>query len=133
LTRLFYERLGQRVIVRSQNPILVGDDSEPQPDIALLTPRADSYKKSHPTPAEVLLVVEVSDSTLNYDRDVKAPIYAHAGIRELWLVNLAEGRLEVYREPGARDYGERRLLWPGDTVAPLAFPDVVFAVGELID
>jgi hypothetical protein len=133
LSDQFRSRLSQRVIVRSQNPVRVGDESEPQPDIALLQWQADRYKKSHPMPGDVLLIVEVSDSTLAYDRSVKARLYASAGIAEVWIVNLAEQRLEVLRDPDQADYGERRLLKPGERISPLAFPDVVFNVSEILE
>jgi Uma2 family endonuclease len=133
LNEQFRARLGQRVIVRSQNPVRLGDESEPQPDIALLKWRNDRYKKAHPLPVDVLLIVEVSDSSVTYDRSVKASLYASVGVAEVWIVNLAEQRLEMFRNPDQGDYRERKLLKPGDSVTPLAFPDVTFAVSDILD
>ncbi len=132
LIRLFTSRLGDRALISAQDPVQLGEDSQPQPDVALLKPRDDFYARSHPTPADVLLIVEVSDSTVDYDRDVKAPLYAPAGVPELWLVNLADGRLEADRLQGPKGYREQRRLWPGDEIAPLAFPEVIFRVDEIL-
>lgn len=133
LSEQFRARLGQRAIVRSQNPVRLGDDSEPQPDIALLKRREHRYKTSHPLPTDVFLIVEVSDATLAYDRSVKAALYASVGIAEVWIVNLVEQQLEVLRDPDQDDYRERRLLKAGEYVSPLAFPDVSFAVQEILE
>lgn len=132
LIRLFTKRLGDKVLLDAQNPVSLGDYSEPQPDIVLLKPRADDYTKSHPKPADVLLVIEVSDSTVDYDRDVKAPLYAHAKILEMWLANLPEKRLEIFRDPGPKGYKTRQPLELTDTISPLAFPELKFRVSELI-
>ena len=102
LTMLFATRLAGRAIVSVQNSIRILDHSEPEPDVVLLSPTAD--QTAHPGPADVLLVVEVSDSTISYDRDVKGPLYAEAGIGEYWLVNLPDRAVEVHREPGADGY-----------------------------
>lgn len=133
LAALFFNRLPGRAMVRQQNPVRLSDDSEPQPDVALVLPEADRYKKAHPKPSEVLLIVEVSDTTLNYDRGTKVPLYARAGIPEVWLVSLSDNRLEVYRHPEDRDYRERLLLRLGDSLSPLAFPDVTFSVQEILE
>jgi Uma2 family endonuclease len=133
LSEQFRARLGERAIVRSQNPVRLGDESEPQPDIALLKRQEHRYKTSHPLPADVFLIVEVSDATLAYDRSVKANLYAGVGIAEVWIVNLAEQRLEVLRDPDQNDYRERRLLKAGEHISPLAFPEVSFAVQEILE
>lgn len=104
LTQLITLRLRRGAIVRVQNPIQLDDYSEPQPDIAVLKPRDDFYRRAHPRPEDVLLVIEVSDSTLEYDRKVKMPLYAGAGIPEAWLVNLPEERIEVYSDPVDGEY-----------------------------
>lgn len=132
VNQLFTSRLGKRVTLSVQDPVHLGDDSEPQPDIALLKPRADFYEQSHPTPDDVLLIVEISDTTVEYDREVKAPLYARHRIQELWLVNLPEGQLEVYRDPGPKGYKTRLLLSSGDGVTPLAFADVTLRVDEIL-
>jgi Uma2 family endonuclease len=93
-----------RFIVRVQNPIRLNDFSEPQPDVALVRRRDDFYRGAHPTAADVLLVVEVADTTVITDRSVKIPLYARAGIPEAWLVNIPEGRVEVYSDPSGDSY-----------------------------
>ena len=89
LTQLFVERSEGRALLAPRNPITLGERSEPQPDLALLRPRADYYASGHPTPDEVLLVVEVGDTTAEWDRRHKLPLYAAAGVAEVWLVDLA--------------------------------------------
>jgi Uma2 family endonuclease len=132
LARLFIHRLGDRIILAPQNPVRLSQRSEPQPDIAVLKPRADFYAGAHPGPGDVLLVVEVADSTVDFDRDVKAPLYARYGLPEMWLVNLAEGQLEVYRQPAPTGYADRRTLARGAEITLLAFPDVSVAVNEIL-
>jgi Uma2 family endonuclease len=104
LTQLITLRLRRSVIVRVQNPIQLDDYSEPQPDITVLKPRDDFYRHAHPRPEDVLVVIEVSDTTLEYDRNVKVPLYARAGIPETWVVNLPEERIEVYSDPAGGEY-----------------------------
>ena len=122
LTHLWTWRLGERAVVQIQNPIeFLKEDSEPQPDVTLLRPRADSYRAAHPVAADVLLLVEVADGSLAVDRRVRMPLYARAGIREAWLLDLTADRVEVYRAPTADSYqhvvyhvgelvGDRRVL-----------------------
>jgi len=132
LNRLFNRLLANRVIVRVQNPIRLSDRSEPQPDLTLLQPRPDFYAEAHPQPAEVLLLVEVSDTTVEYDRDVKIPLYAQAGIVEVWLVNLPEAYIEVYRHPAGDRYLEIHRWQRSQDISILAFPDVSFAVNDIV-
>jgi len=113
LTQLITLRLRHSAIVRVQNPVQLDDYSEPQPDIAVLKPRDDFYRHAHPRPVDVLLVIEVSDSTLEYDRTVKLPLYAGAGIPEAWVVNLPEERVEVYSDPAGGDYQTARSFARG--------------------
>lgn len=108
LTRLFILAVGDRAIVRSQNPSRLDRRSEPQPDLALVAPRADEYGESHPEPADTLLIVEVSDSSLGFDRDVKLPLYARHGIPEVWIVDLQHSELHVYRSPHEGRYIDHR-------------------------
>ena len=131
LTRVLTERLGRRVVLWPQNPVRLDRYSEPEPDVSLLKPRDDLYAEAHPTPADVLLVVEVADASLAADRSVKTPLYAKAGIPEVWLVNLNAGEIEVYRQPSATGYSEVRRSSEG-SVRPLAFPDEEIAVEEII-
>jgi Uma2 family endonuclease len=116
------EQLGTRVILSMQNPIRIGDLSLPQPDIALLRPRDDFYAAAYPTPADILLLVEVAESSVRYDRDKKLPLYAAAGIAESWLVDIPARKLILYREPAADGY--RAVAEAGDLarVTPAALP-----------
>ncbi|MFL6228712.1 MAG: Uma2 family endonuclease [Pyrinomonadaceae bacterium] len=99
LTFLFSEVAKRRFIVRVQNLIRLNDFSEPQPDVTLLRWREDFYRGAHPTPADVLLVVEVADATVVTDRTIKVPLYARARIAEVWVVNVPDERVEIYTEP----------------------------------
>ena len=130
LTRLFITRLGDRAVVSPQNPVVIPPRSEPQPDLLLLRPRAVSYSDGLPTFEDVLLAVEVADTTVRFDRLVKARLYASARIPEFWLCLAANGAVEVYRAPGTGGYADVTLHGPGEAIAPLAFPAVDFVVSE---
>ncbi len=132
LVALFQQALGRRIIVDPQNPVRLGDWSEPEPDVKLLAWRDDYYAAAAPAAEDVLLLVEVADSSAGYDRRVKAPLYARHGIREYWILDLPGKILEVHRRPGLDGYAEVRRLRRGDSVAPEALPDVVFAVSDLL-
>ena len=131
LERLF----GTNVWVRVQMPFIVDPDSEPEPDLVVDPGVPDDYRDEHPRSA--LLVVEVSDTTLSLDRDRKRAVYARAGIREYWIVNLAERCLEVYRDPVASPgqaglYRSSQKLAPADSIAPLATRETTVAVVDLL-
>jgi Uma2 family endonuclease len=128
--RLFLSRLGDRAVISPQNPVVIPPRSEPQPDLALLRPRAVSYSHERPAVQDVLLAVEVADTSVRYDRVVKARLYARAGIPEFWLCLAMDGAIEVYRRPAADGYAEVMLYGPEHSVSPLAFPDVSFAVSD---
>jgi len=132
LTRLFVTRLGKSAIVRVQNPILLTPRSEPQPDLALLWPRDDFYASGHPQPADILLVVEVAETSASFDREVKMPRYAQAAVPEAWLVDLSAGRVEVYRNPGAGGYEHLETASTGDHLVPLGFPHIPISVDEVL-
>jgi Uma2 family endonuclease len=132
LNLFFHRLLLDRALVNPQNPVRLGPWSEPQPDVALLAWRDDLYASTAPTLQDCLLLVEVSDSSLHYDRRVKMPLYARHGIRESWILNLPEDVLEVHRRPGPDGYAEVRRLRRGDVIAPEAFPDAVLAVSDLL-
>jgi Uma2 family endonuclease len=125
-------RLGDRALVSVQDPIALGPSQEPEPDLALLRPREDDYTRSHPTPAEILLVIEVADFSLDYDRTVKIPLYAQAGIPEAWLVNLLQREIQVFRQPSDNGYREVGTLHPGDRLSPQAFPDFELRVEAIL-
>jgi Uma2 family endonuclease len=132
LDHLFSTRLGERVLVDTQNPLRLGDLSEPQPDVVLLRPRTDFYASGTPTAEDVLLLVEVAESSLAYDRQTKIPLYAAQGIAEVWLVDLTAGAVEVFRDPSPAGYREVLRLKRGEEVAPLAFPDLALSVEDLL-
>lgn len=117
LAELFREALGRQVIVRVQNPIQLDDLSEPQPDVALLKRRGDFYSGALPTPADVLLVVEVADTSVEYDRQLKLPIYARAGVAEVWIVSLPDERIETYSRPSGERYEVAAQLGRGEEVS----------------
>jgi len=103
-SRYLNRTLGDMALVSIQDPIQLNDLTQPQPDIALLRLRDDFYRESHPRPGDVLLVIEVADTTVDYDRSIKLPLYAKAGIQEVWLVNLPAAVVEIYAGPSADAY-----------------------------
>jgi Uma2 family endonuclease len=131
LQHLFHRLVADRAIIRTQHPARSDEYSEPEPDIALVVPRADFYAEAHPTPRDVLLIVEVADTSARYDRLRKIPNYARAGIPEVWLVDLSEDRVEQYREPRGDAYVDRQVLGAGGTLTPLRLPDVAIRVDEI--
>lgn len=131
LNRLFVSRLGNRAIVRVQGPVPAGPRSEPQPDLALLREVADFYAATLLQPANVLLVVEVADTSLGYDR-AKLRVYAAPGIPEVWIANLPGDVLEVHLGPADGGYRETRVLRRGERVAAGAFLDIVLTVDEIL-
>jgi Uma2 family endonuclease len=119
---------GGRFIVFPQNPVSLSEHSEPQPDLTLLKSRDDYYRDALPTAEDVLLLIEVADATLEYDRTTKVPLYARSGIAEVWLVNLRGVAIEVFRAPG---YARVTRIERGQRIAPLAFPDLVLQLDEV--
>jgi len=132
LIRLFSKLSQGRWLVSVQNPVHLDEYSEPQPDLMLLKPVEDDYTSRHPRPEDVLLVIEVADASLDFDREEKLPAYGRAGIAEVWILNLRAKALEVYREPHFSGYGSNVTLRGGDTAFPLAFPDAAVRVAELL-
>lgn len=112
LTAFLCRSVGSGVIVWCQNPIRLDDSSEPEPDIALLRPRADGYMSAHPGPEDVLVVIEVADTSLAYDLGVKVPLYARHGIPEAWVIDAATRQTRVFREPSAEGYRRELLVGP---------------------
>lgn len=106
LSRLLINNLADQAIVAVQNPLYLAEFSAPEPDIAVLKPRADDYMQSLPTAQDVLLLIEVADTSLHYDRDIKLPLYAKHQIPEVWLIDVKEKRLDIYQHP---DNGYYRL------------------------
>ena len=121
-----------RAMIAVRDPVRLDENSEPQPDVMLLLWRDDFYGGGHPGPADVLLLIEVSDTTVDYDRNEKLPLYAQAGIPEAWIVNRPAGRIEAHTDPSGNEYTTVRYFGPGETIAPQAFPDIVLEVNRII-
>lgn len=131
LNRLFVDRAADRAVVSVQDPVIVSEYSVPQPDLALLRPRADSYTHSHPAAADVSLVVEVADTTLGFDVGTKTPLYARAGIPETWVVDVNERVIRPYRNPSVDGYRTSVVARLDDRVECMALPGMFIAVREL--
>ena len=132
LIRKFSKLSNGRWTLSAQNPLRLDDHSEPEPDVMLLKPAADDYTSRHPRPDDVFLLIEVSDSTLDYDRAEKLSAYGRAGVAEVWIVNLQGASIEVYRAPHFTGYGSKTILHAGDQAQPQAFPDSTVDVAELL-
>jgi Uma2 family endonuclease len=125
-------RTAGRAIVGIQDPIRL-PDSEPEPDISLVRPPKERYLSGHPTPPDIFLVIEVSDTSLDDDRNIMRPLYAESGIQEYWIANLRDDCLEVYRDPQPDgSYREARILQRGQSTDIVALPGVVIAVDEVL-
>jgi Uma2 family endonuclease len=128
ITRL----LQQAIIISVQDPILLNDLSEPQPDIALLKRRADFYETGHPQPQDILLLIEVADSSIDYDRDVKIPLYAESGILEVWLVDINQQVITVYRQPTPTGYKDIKTLTRNEKLSIQVFPEFTLNVNDIL-
>jgi Uma2 family endonuclease len=131
LNRLLVLRLGDRAIVSVQNPVVLSDDTEPMPDLAVLGMRAVPYKDREAYPEDVLLLIEVADTSLRYDRSTKLRIYAEAGIPEYWIVDCVGETIEAHRTPGPEGYRDVTRIEGEGTVTVAAFPDVVVTTAEV--
>lgn len=132
LVHILPHKIKGKATLRVQSPILLNDYSEPQPDLTLLKPRADFYAGGHPTPADVLIVIEVSDSTVEKDRRAKIPTYALAGIPESWLTDLVEDRIEVHSNPYNGIYQEVRISQRGQKVISNSIPQLKLKADEVL-
>nr|WP_263011708.1 MULTISPECIES: Uma2 family endonuclease [unclassified Laspinema] len=136
LLRALGQRLGDRATMQIQDPLFLPPNSEPEPDIALVKNRADDYLSGHPTPEDVILVIEIADSSLRYDREVKLPLYAKAGITDYWIFNLVNNTLECYSEPYQDNretcgYRQRRIVLPDERVSLPGFSDLLLDLAEI--
>ena len=129
LNQLLVIRLAGRAIVSVQNPVIVANDSEPQPDLAVL--RQKSYKDAVPVTTDVLLLIEVAETSLRYDRTTKLRLYAEVGVPEYWVIDAAAERIEVYRGPTARGYREAQTLEGASAVSVQAFPEVALPLADI--
>ncbi|HEX6183547.1 MAG TPA: Uma2 family endonuclease [Pyrinomonadaceae bacterium] len=132
LSRLLNRLFGDNHIVATQNPVRLNDISEPQPDICLLRWRDDFYRESHPGPADVLLVIEVADTTVVKDKTIKIPLYARAGVPETWLVNIPEGQIEIYSDPSGGAYQHAEVFGRGAEARSHTVEGLAVKVGELL-
>jgi len=132
LNRDFIEQVRDEAIVRTRGSIVLDDYSEPEPDIALLRRRDDFYLEVDATAEAVLLIVEVADTSEAYDRRTRVPLYVRVRIPEVWLADLNAGRVTIYRDPGPSGYATTRDARRGETISPLAFPDLIIAVEDVV-
>ena len=130
--KLLERSLGDRVLVRLQDPSQLDDYSEPEPDIALVRPDPNFYADRHPTAADVYLIVEIADTTLNRDLGIKADLYAAARIADYWVLNLSTPQLHVFRDPQPEGYQRQLILGTQQTISPLAFPNCPLTVQALL-
>jgi Uma2 family endonuclease len=133
LNRLFVARFGERAIVQVAEPLVVATRSELRPDLALLKPRPDFYASRHPRPADVLAVVEVAGETVEEEREAKLPLYARAGIAEVWIADLVEDVVHVFRRPGRRDYGQAVRYGRGKRIVVAGLPGPTFRINEILN
>jgi Uma2 family endonuclease len=132
LTNLLVEAVGHRALISAQGPVRLDERSEPQPDLAVLSPREDAYRRSHPLPADILLLVEVADTSLDFDRGRKASYYAESGVREAWIVDLGGDQVLVMRSPSSSGYGQIRSMRGGDQLDIQALPGVAVNVDDVL-
>ncbi len=131
LEKYLERNFGDFVMISGQNPIHIDEHNEPEPDIALLKPRDDFYAERHPVPEDVLLVIEVSDSTVDFDREIKKAIYAEAGINEFWLVNLKDSTVETFNNPSNGMYYQMRIFGRGEVVQTKNIQGISLEVSEI--
>jgi Uma2 family endonuclease len=131
-TALFSSRLAGKAMVSVQNPLMLSRYTEPQPDIVLARPRPDFYSDRRLSGEDTLLAIEISDSTLSFDRNRKMPLYAAAGVPELWIENLRDQVILVFREPGAKTYATSLTFRHGQSFSAVAFPELTFTVEDLL-
>lgn len=132
LNKLFNRLLPDEVIVSVQNPIHLDMLSEPEPDVVLLQPRSDFYAGGHPEPEDIMLLVEVADTSIEYDREQKLPRYALAGVTEVWIVDLNKKRIEMYQRPSPHGYQQTTIVKGKESVSPAAFPQVTLKVSQIL-
>ena len=131
LSNLLVRAVGDGAILWCQNPVRLFPDTEPQPDVVFIRGPLSRYSQ-HPGPADVLFLVEVSDTSYHYDRYVKLPLYARAGVSGVWIVDLRHDVIEVFRQPSWSGYGSAQQIERGGTVSPLAFPNVILTAAEVL-
>jgi Uma2 family endonuclease len=132
LVKLFSKLIPDDVITSVQNPLQLGDLSEPEPDFMLLNPSTDYYSSRHPNADDVLLLIEVADSSLKFDQTHKLRLYALHNIPEYWLINLNNSCMEIYRKPHGEVYAEKNTLYSGDSITLSQLPDITIQVADIL-
>lgn len=136
LFRELIKLLINRALVRGQQPVIISEYSEPEPDIAIVRNVDDNYLSAHPNPSDILLLIEIADSSLKYDKEIKLPIYAEAGIADYWIFNLVDNYLECYSEPyqdlqSKFGYRRKSIFLPDEFVNLPSFPDLVLDLSKV--
>lgn len=132
INRLLVQGVGDQGLVTVQNPVRLSDLSEPQPDLSVVRSRSDDYTTAHPGPPDAYLIIEVADTSVGFDRGEKMPLYALAGIPEYWLVDIVADKVEVYRSPAADGYRDVRYYQRGESLTPIAFPDLTLPIEAIL-
>jgi Uma2 family endonuclease len=132
LNRVFTSKLGESVIVCIQNGMFVNDMSEPKPDVVICKPLPELFGPFEPAPEDVLLLVEIADTSIRYDTRIKAPLYAEGGIPEYWILNIPDDVLEVRRDPAGKEYRQMELYKRGQTITPQHLPGTTLTIDELL-
>jgi Uma2 family endonuclease len=132
LNILLGKQLKENFILSVQDPIQLDDYSEPEPDLAVLKPRPDFYAEAHPRPDDVLMIIEVSDTTLDYDQEIKIPLYAKAGIPEVWIINLQENTVEIYTTPQTGLYRKVEFFKSDDRLVSSVFSELKVAANQVL-
>ncbi len=138
LVVIFFDALGKRATIRSQSPIRLNGQLEPQPDLSILGFRTDCYRESHPQPQDIYLLIEGAYcntpvlTTIDNDHNVKSVLYGRAGIIELWIVDIGAELVEVYRNPSINGYESVQQFRRGESISPIAFPDLVISVDAIL-
>jgi Uma2 family endonuclease len=130
--RLLHSLLEHQATVYNKSPIALDDNSEPEPDIAVVRIDPFDYATHHPTPSEVYLIIEVADSSLTFDREIKAKIYARSGIADYWVLNVGDRQLHLFREPTENGYQSEVIIGETASISPLQFPTVNIAIQEML-
>ena len=131
ITALFYKMLNEQATISVQDPIVLNEFSEPEPDIAILKFREDFYAEKHPTAQDAILLIEVADSTLDTDKRIKMPLYAQAGVNELWIINLPENKIEVFKDLKDGVYQSIESYSRGDTLRLSVF-DLNLKISQIL-
>lgn len=132
ITKYFYRSFIDEAVIRVQDPIVLDDFSEPEPDLVLCKTPIEKYSSKHPSPADILLIIEVSDSTIYFDRNDKAMAYANAGIKQYLIVNVENNTIEDYRKPSEDGYQSKQTYETGERFSLVAFPEIEIAVEDFL-